>query len=96
MKEYEVRVVQTMTVYVEASDEEEAIMLAETEAMRAVPDATECEILSSEDVDQEPLTICGEHGCDGCIFQHAHNIEACKGMLRSAGGKELYVGSDLL
>ena len=29
----------------------------------------------SEDAD---LTVCGEHGCDGCLFQHLHDIELCR------------------
>jgi len=30
-----------------------------------------------EDPDED-LTVCGEHGCDGCIWQHCGDIEICK------------------
>lgn len=26
----------------------------------------------------ENTTICGEDGCDGCLLQHAYDIDACK------------------
>lgn len=78
MKEYTVEVVETKIVYVEAENEDEAIMLAKTEAVGVEPDTIEGKIVRSEDDEEEPVTVCGEHGCDGCILQYAFDIEACE------------------
>ena len=78
MKEYEVEVVETKIVYVEAESEDEAIQLAGCEAVHVEPEAIVCKILSSVDLEDMDLNICGEHGCDGCLFQHQHDIELCE------------------
>lgn len=78
MKDYTVEVVETKIVYVEAENDDEAIMLAKTEAVGVEPDTIEGKIVRREDDEEEPVTVCGEHGCDGCILQYAFDIEACK------------------
>ena len=78
MREYEVEVVEKKIVYVEAENEKEAKRLAETEAIHEEPDEISCKIISSIDLDEEQVNICGERGCDGCIFQHRGDIELCK------------------
>ena len=47
-KEYEVEVVETHYIFVDAESEEEAISLAEDEAFSAVPDIVESTIIKSE------------------------------------------------
>jgi len=27
---------------------------------------------------EDGLNICGEHGCDGCLYQHHNDIDICK------------------
>jgi hypothetical protein len=78
MKEYEVKVIEEKFVYVEASSEEEAMSLAITEAIFIEPDSIDCQIISAVDLDDMDISICGERGCDGCIFQHRGDIDLCK------------------
>ena len=37
-----------------------------------------CYECKSEIEKEENITICGEDGCDGCLYQHAYDIEICK------------------
>ena len=78
MKEYEVKVTETKIVYVEANSEKEARRLAKTEAIHEEPEDITCKILSSVDFDEMDLTVCGEHGCDGCFLRSLNDIELCK------------------
>lgn len=78
MKEYEVRVIEEKIVCVEADSEDEAIMLASLEAVHEDPESIDCQILSAVDLDEMDMTICGEHGCDGCLYHLCHDIEVCK------------------
>lgn len=78
MKEYEIEVVEKKIVYVEAETKAEALELAKTEAIHEEPDTISCRVLSSIDEDDMDLTVCGQHGCDGCVFQHSHDLELCK------------------
>lgn len=78
MKEYEVKVVEEKIVYVEAESEDKAKELAKTEAIHEEPEFIDCKIISSIDLDDMDVNICGEHGCDGCLFQHWGDVETCK------------------
>lgn len=78
MKEYEVKVTETKIVYVEANSEKEARRLAKTEAIHEEPEDITCEILSSVDLEDMDLTVCGELGCDGCLLQHLNDVELCR------------------
>lgn len=78
MKEYEVKVVEERIVYVYADTEDDAIELAKTEAIHEAPDSISCQVISAIDEDDMDLTICGEHGCDGCFIRYSGDIEACK------------------
>lgn len=87
MKEYEVEVVETKIVYVEAESENEAKRLAKTEAIHTEPDDITCKILSSADLEDMDLTVCGEHGCDGCVLRYINDIELCK--KNTKGGEQI-------
>lgn len=39
---------------------------------------------SDNDKDAD-LTICGEHGCDGCVFRYAMNTDLCLDEARKKG-----------
>ena len=49
-KEYEVEVLETHYVYVDAETEDEAIALAEEAAFAAIPDIVESTIIKSEEI----------------------------------------------
>ena len=79
LKEYEIKVTTETIVYADGETEEEAMSAAEIEALyKTDPDKVSMEVLSVINEEDADITICGEHGCDGCLYQHSQNIDLCK------------------
>lgn len=44
-----------------------------------------CYEIDDENDKDADLTICGEHGCDGCVFRYAMNMDLCLDETRKKG-----------
>lgn len=80
---------------VDAGSEEEAEEKAEAAFANLRPEelvdnladsfVDDCYEIEDEDDEDSDLTICGEHGCDGCVFRYATNTDLCLEEARKKG-----------